>query len=244
MRQTAMGWLLAAAIATSSQVSFAAELPDLISGNRFPLTLKLRDLNNEWRGFSMSGQYEMGDWMQTFSSLFGTSASNLYYTKGQTVSVGNETYLVAYRIESKPEKLTAETSLTLSLLNLRTIGSLNNIRLFNLQQEVLLFDRMTKTRPFNFPVPPSPRTQLPPLVSPPQPNLPAIPPLPPLPSNRLIPAPPPNNQLPALPLLTPSFPQIQKLPRLQPTQEQRSLPRLEPRVQPTPVIEPAVPSKP
>jgi hypothetical protein len=225
MRRTAIGWLLAATAATaatSSQLSFAAELPDLLSGDRFPLTLKLKNLNNEWRGFSMSGQYEMGEWMQTFSSMFGNSASNTYYTKGQTVNIGNETYMVAYRIESRSDKLTPETTLSLSLLNLRTIGSLNNIRLFNVEQEIVLFDRMKKTSPFNFPVPPStPRpSSLAPLPSPP-------------PLNQLsLPLPPPVSKFPSLPSISPPSAQIK------PRQEQRTLPRLAPTNPPLPTLEP------
>jgi hypothetical protein len=86
--------------------------------------------------------------------------SNVYFTQGKTVTVNNETYVIAYRVNSQgeevklqtmlenvfsmatpdcanlTEKLTPETSLTLSLLNLRTIGSLNNIRPVNREEEL------------------------------------------------------------------------------------------------------------
>lgn len=162
MRRIAITVALAAAIATH-QPSFAAEVNELLSGKTFPLTMKLNQLNSEWRGLSISGQFEVGDWMQSFGTLFGSlfgtgSSSNLYYTKGQTVTIGSETYMVAYRLQSTSGKVAPETTLALSLLNLRTIGSLNNIRSFNLEQEIATLERMMKPPASLFPsTPASPR---------------------------------------------------------------------------------------
>lgn len=101
--------------------------------------------------------------MSMLSGLFGGGESKqpVYYTKGQTVTVGSETFLVAYRYQ-KPElnllqmamqadkggkepdfskigaegKLTPDSPLTIALINVKTISTLNNIRPFNLDQEI------------------------------------------------------------------------------------------------------------
>jgi hypothetical protein len=105
--------------------------------------------------------------MSLLGGLFGgggESAAPVYYTKGQTLAVGGETFLVAYRYK-KPEmnflqmameadkaekggkepdfakmasdgKLNPESSLRLSLINVRAISSLNDIRPFDLNQEI------------------------------------------------------------------------------------------------------------
>jgi hypothetical protein len=132
---------LAIAVATiglfsNTSVSAQPNLNDILNGKSIPSTVKLKDLNPEWRGLSTSGQFEFANTFQTiFSSFFGGALNASYYTKGQTVNIGTETYIVAYSLQDKPEKITADTPLSLSLLNLKTIGSLNNIRVFNLKTE-------------------------------------------------------------------------------------------------------------
>ncbi|MFM2312016.1 MAG: hypothetical protein RLZZ04_1292 [Cyanobacteriota bacterium] len=96
--------------------------------------------------------------------------NNIYYTQGKTVQVNDETYVVAYRLASSgeplnlnsllegvmgsvsgiaggdceaiasPEKITPETKVTLSLLNLKTIGSLNNVRPFDLETDLAMLE--------------------------------------------------------------------------------------------------------
>jgi hypothetical protein len=165
MRRTALVVLLTAFISLYSQRSYGADFEQLLSGSPAPLTVKLKDLDGSWRQINISGQFEMGDLLQTYSSLFGGKGnSGVYYTQGKTVTVGGETYVIAYRLPSTgkgvnfrsliestlggggsqpsaADKLTPETSLTLSLLNLRTIGSLNNIRPFNLKEELAASER-------------------------------------------------------------------------------------------------------
>ncbi|MDF2439891.1 MAG: hypothetical protein JWN98_875 [Abditibacteriota bacterium] len=143
-----------------SDAQATAALSGLLAGNQFPLSQRLRQLNGSWRRFNVSGQYEMGLWMQMYSSMLGGSFKDVYYTRGQVVTLGGENYIVAYRPQTKnkpmdfaalirmgstpqakppaPEKMTPDTLLSLSLLNLRTIGSLNNIRPFNLSTELEL----------------------------------------------------------------------------------------------------------
>jgi hypothetical protein len=139
----------------SEAAGVGAQLKELFAGSAYPLTMKLKDLNGEWRRFAVGGQFEMGNWMQMFSSMLGGGAGGgAYYSKGQTVTLGSEVYIVAYRAPAKPmdwaalmqagagakpptpEKLTPDTTLSLSLVNLRTSGSLNDIRPFDMQQEI------------------------------------------------------------------------------------------------------------
>lgn len=129
---------------------------ELISGKNIPLSLKLKDLNNDWRRVSVGAPApSAGGVSAVYSAMFGGMlGGGTYYTKGQTMIVGGETYLVAYRAQIKPpdtanlqalmrsgqmpepEKPNAQTSLALSLLNLRTTGSLNDIRPFSLEFEM------------------------------------------------------------------------------------------------------------
>ncbi len=97
--------------------------------------------------------------------------NNLYYTQGKTVKVNSETYVVAYRLASSGEplninslfenlmgsvsgvaggdcatiksveKITSETTIALSLLNLKTIGSLNNVRPFDLKADIAMLEK-------------------------------------------------------------------------------------------------------
>ena len=141
--------VLATAVPAYSQ---NANLENVISGKTIPLTLKLGDLNAEWRRISLNGQADMSSFMRL---MMGTGAtSDTYYTKGQTVAVAGESYAIAYRAQIKgpdfmtimrggpgaappmQEKMTPDTPLTLALLNQRTMGSLIDIRPFNLEQEL------------------------------------------------------------------------------------------------------------
>ncbi|WP_319420462.1 hypothetical protein [Pleurocapsa sp. FMAR1] len=97
--------------------------------------------------------------------------NNIYYTQGKTVKVNDETYVIAYRLASSgksltitsllknvmgsvagltgtdcdsigsPEKITPETTIALSLLNLKTIGSLNNVRPFDLEKDLAMLEQ-------------------------------------------------------------------------------------------------------
>jgi hypothetical protein len=120
----------------AAEPSFAG----ILNGNSVPTTIKLKDLTPEWRAMSTHGQVEIGNF-QAFVSLFGNGsfASN-YYTKGQTVTVGSETYIVAYSLLSLAEKISPELQLNLSLLNLKTIGSMSNIRLFEMVAETKVLE--------------------------------------------------------------------------------------------------------
>ncbi len=158
MRQ-AMQALYLAVLATAllpgparGQANPAASLQEILAGRRYPLSLKLSGLSSDWRRVNAGGQFDMPALSQLFGAMFGGGGA--FYTRGETITVAGETYLVGYRPQVKgldlaalmqsgagagpptPEKLTPDTPLALSLLNLRTAGSLNDIRPFSLEQEL------------------------------------------------------------------------------------------------------------
>jgi hypothetical protein len=126
---------------TSKLLAADPSFADILRGNSIPTSIKLKDLTPEWRAMSTNGQLEIGNF-QAFVSLFGGGAfANNYYTKGQTVTVGSETYIVAYSILSLADKVSPEMPLNLSLLNLKTIGSMSNIRAFEAIAETKVLEK-------------------------------------------------------------------------------------------------------
>jgi hypothetical protein len=152
--------LLAVALPARGQ---STNLKELFSGSTYPLTLKLKDLNSDWRRFSVGssgGDGGMGGFFSMIMAMFGGAmggggGTGAYYTKGDTVDLGGETFIVAYRIKPKPidpasfatmmgpgskppvpDKLTDETALSLSLLSVRGTPSLNDIRPFDMKTEM------------------------------------------------------------------------------------------------------------
>jgi hypothetical protein len=143
------------AVATTAGAQNAT-FTELFAGKQYPLTLRLQDLDESWRRINVSGGESVNAAAMYRAILTGSFSPSMYYTKGQTVAVGNETYLIAYRAQSKqldnpqamalamrgggappePEKPTAQTQLCLALLNLRSTGSFNDIRAFSLDAEL------------------------------------------------------------------------------------------------------------
>lgn len=125
-----------AALAQSSDFTSA------ISGTTRPLTLKVKDLDNTWWQVSIS-KTSGADLLSLFvgASRSAVPALDQYYTHGETTLIGGETYLVAYRYALKlsdlsgesastPPQITPDTTLTLSLINVRQIASLDGIQPF------------------------------------------------------------------------------------------------------------------
>jgi len=151
MRHVGIAVVLLAALVSCSQPARSMEMKDLLSGDKYVLTLQMKDLDGQWRRLSAGGAGDSGGIAAVYSAMFG-GGGGVYYTKGETVSVATETYLIAYTLRAKPvnlmvvmregpgagprEELTAESPLGLSLLNLRAIGSLTDIRQFNLEEEI------------------------------------------------------------------------------------------------------------
>lgn len=147
--------LLAACALAANSFGDVTSFAELLSGKTIPLALKLKDLNDEWRRINVGPvSSSAGGVSAIYSAMLGGMAGGgVYYTKGQTVTIGGETYLIAYHALAKTadpvalqqlmrggqmpeaEKPTAQTGLALSLLNLRLTGSFNDIRPFNFDFE-------------------------------------------------------------------------------------------------------------
>ena len=118
-----------------------------MAGKVAPLTLRLKELDSNWRVFSTStNSYE-----NLIAMAMGGGSPNHIYTKGETVTIGTDTFLIAYKPEAtvdmtslmagggKPPKtkpLTEASVLKLSLLNLHALTSMDSIQVFNLKEEV------------------------------------------------------------------------------------------------------------
>ena len=147
--------LLALPVATNA-IAENSTFPEVLAGKQYPLALRLQDLDESWRRVTVSVGVDSFNPAALYRVMMtGSFRPGVYYTKGQTVILGGETYLIAYRAQSKqavdaqvmalamrgggappePEKATAQTQLCLAMLNLRTTGSFNDIRAYNLDNE-------------------------------------------------------------------------------------------------------------
>ena len=127
-------------------------LKDLFAGKIAPLTVKLKDLNSNWGRFFLTDE----NGASVIGKMYGGNSAIIVYTKGDTVIFGNEPYLITYRPPSAknpflallqqqkddestvaPKEITPDTELSLSLLKIKSIVSLNNIKPFSLEQEIL-----------------------------------------------------------------------------------------------------------
>jgi hypothetical protein len=150
VRKLLSSCVLAAALAQAVPAcAQSADLGPLLSGNSAPLTVKLGDLNADWRVFTLDGAN--GGYGAMVSAMMGGSATSDYFTKGDTVNAGGDVYLIAYSPHQepldyaammqssgrpKPSKLSAGSILDLSLINLHTVGTLNGVHPFDLKQEL------------------------------------------------------------------------------------------------------------
>lgn len=143
---------LAACLPASAQDS---ALREVIAGRRAPLTLTLKELTPVWRRLTISGTADGGNAMGMLGAMFGgAGAAAHYYTQGDSVGLGGETYLITYRVHAKPidfaammrmgpgakpptpEKLTMDSTLVIALMNMRNISSLSDIQPFDIQKEI------------------------------------------------------------------------------------------------------------
>jgi hypothetical protein len=139
----------------------------ILAGTEQPLKLKMKDLTPEFRRFTLRGS---ATYLTLIAAQYG-GLQSVYYTQGNNVTIGSETYLVAYRpeVEFYLETLTERRDfrptvkkpspnirLNLTLLNLRTSETLYGIRPFDpvkdmlsqqelLQNSVAQLERLGKT---------------------------------------------------------------------------------------------------
>lgn len=127
------------------------DFKSLLSGSSIPLTLTLKDMDSGWRRVSLGTSSGAADPTQAYLALLTGSVGNVYYTKGETVVVAGETFLVTYHRQIKIDlpslmkegaeipktpKLTPASPFSLSLLNLHTLSNLSDIQPFSLDQEI------------------------------------------------------------------------------------------------------------
>lgn len=134
-QKTAIASLLATVLLLPVKPSSSQPLLEVLEGDRYPLSFQLKDLDSSWRVFSISGQLEAGLFITIIGSLVGISP-NEYYTQGETVNVGDQTYLVVYGIPFSVTEAAPEAPVNLSLLNVRAVSSMNNFQPFDLDAEL------------------------------------------------------------------------------------------------------------
>ena len=86
----------------------SAEFQELTSGKISPPTIQLKDLNKEWRRIVVNEQQDRtndpygygGMRNPMYQEVLTDMGVGVYYTKSQTVTLGGETYLIAYRIQN------------------------------------------------------------------------------------------------------------------------------------------------
>ncbi len=151
------------------------DLSDLLAGRLFPLAVKLKEVDAEWRRFTIQSSGTVrdnisvnvngstsGSTSQNNNLLGAVSGGRVYITKGLTVAACGQTYLVAYHLPGNaldlsvllqaaatksppaPIVLTLESSLPLALLNVQTIGSLDEIKLCDASAEIADSERAAK----------------------------------------------------------------------------------------------------
>ena len=155
MRRSGIGVFVLTALVAVAGAARAAEFADLISGKVVPLSLTLKELTPEWRRLSLGDAGDGGGGAAgMYAALLGGASAQAYYTKGQTVACGDQTFIVAYKVPAaaldfaaimqmqrgskppEPEPLTPDTTLSLALLHLQTLGTLTGIRPFDLAREL------------------------------------------------------------------------------------------------------------
>jgi len=144
----------------------AATVNQLAALRTFPTSYKLTDLNSQWRRFTLndtndSSLQDVSMRMAANMRLLERFGIGVYFTKGDSVTLAKESYLVAYRIDqdmtqrelqtamqsiwghghgdqdSGNDKFLPNTKLTLTLLNLRASGSLNDLTKFDPAREIM-----------------------------------------------------------------------------------------------------------
>jgi hypothetical protein len=139
----AAGQSPAAAPMAAGQSSAGAAIGQILAGNGPALSVKVKELGPDWRVFTLLPPGSSGSAAQYGGS--GLAAEGEYYTRGQSVVVGKDTYLIAYHTRKPssvgnpfvsmfmPEAVTRDATLYLSLINLSRNGGLADIRQFDIK---------------------------------------------------------------------------------------------------------------
>ena len=128
-------------IKQATSTASPGDLPEILSGKTYPLTFKLKQLDGSWRRLGISGP-----------ATQVAGVSNVYYTKGQMVTLNGEKYLVTYRVDTPltsvwqamgaalgdGDKLTPDTLLSMTLVNVKSINGYYDVTPFDMQREIKL----------------------------------------------------------------------------------------------------------
>jgi hypothetical protein len=125
---------------TATPLLAQANSTNLANAFNVPNTVFLRDLTSEWRCMGITSVGDFGLSSLAFGILGGFSGTS-YYTKGQSISVGSENYLVVYSLVNTTDKVTIDLPLSLSLLSLKNVGTFSNIRNFDLAKETKVLEK-------------------------------------------------------------------------------------------------------
>ncbi len=124
---------------------------DLIAGKAAPLTIKAKTLTPGWVRLRTGSQPGVDDISRAFTAMIGGGQLGAYYTKGETLTLEGEKFLIAYSQpvpvnpggnggggpdQIKFDPLTPETDLVLSLLKIKALGSLLDIQPVDLTKEI------------------------------------------------------------------------------------------------------------
>jgi hypothetical protein len=155
-------------LATSSiaqaQSSANEEFLKITDGKQIPSSLLMKDLSKEWRKVVIEPGEQGGGFSDYYSDamyrgVLKSLGFGAYFTKGESVQLGNQTFLVTYSVKNNMDrqefqqamrraargnnqnagsrKFQPDTKLTLSLLSLKNNGAISNIQPFSPQNEIM-----------------------------------------------------------------------------------------------------------
>ena len=147
--------ILGLALVLAAVPAGAVTMAEVISGNLFPLKLRLGDMKTGWFQYTPDEGHDPASSFLRMVAFHDETPppSTVCYTQGQIVTVEKQSYLIAYRVpspqidfatmmhmqrggdgdeqEAEPEPLTLQTETTMSLFNLSLCGHLLDIQPFS-----------------------------------------------------------------------------------------------------------------
>ena len=149
-RAAQIEYSIADPVVTSSateNTSQSVMMTDVLAGKIVPIIIKGKELSGSWRTFDTNAGLE-----EAIMTSIGLPDRRPYFSQGTQLLIGGESYIVAYRVR-KPqmdstragesiqqmalrymkemETLRPDTTLELSLINLRTAGNFKDIKKFD-----------------------------------------------------------------------------------------------------------------
>jgi prepilin-type processing-associated H-X9-DG protein len=139
--------------AETSSTPQSLNFRDLVTGKSVPLSLRVKDLNESYGRFRFSG--DNSDMQRTWMRMAGMmiDTSNIFFTRGDTVNLESGAYLIVYGVENRIDweairrhdgipatpqtrKLRPKDKLLLTLLDLKNVGNIVELRSFNREEDL------------------------------------------------------------------------------------------------------------